>query len=88
MSLWDKWEKEKKRKLGIEVEDSSDVEIHNSYVKPNIKRQFVIIAATIAICFGLVFAAMVFEAMYSGRRWSETYVVRLLVETHQRRENM
>ncbi|NLL36431.1 MAG: hypothetical protein GX256_02775 [Fretibacterium sp.] len=88
MSLWEKWEREKLAKQGIHVEVPRDVEIHETYSKPNLRKQVRIVLLTLALCLVLVALAVFFEAFYTGKRWSETYFVRLLVSKEQQREDI
>jgi hypothetical protein len=84
MSLWEKWEKEKLKKEGIEVD--RDLDIQPIHPKANVRTQMWIVAGTTLVCLATVYAAMVMEALYSGRRWSETYIVRLFAERAEQRE--
>jgi hypothetical protein len=88
MSLWDKWEREKLEKQGIKVEHPRDVEIHAIHPKNNIRRQICLAAGVAFICILLVHAAIAFEVLYTGRRWSETYIVRLFAAREAEREAM
>lgn len=86
MSLWDKWEKEKRRKMGLPVE--KDVVIRDSHVKPKLQNQLMIVAAVIAGCLGLIMLSVFIESAYTGKRWSETFIVRLFAEKNAQREGM
>ena len=89
MSLWEKWEREKLKEMGMEAERrGGDVKIYDTRTKPNVLRQVWIVMITVAACLALVYAAMVVEALATGRRWSDTYVVRLLVERNAQRMRM
>jgi hypothetical protein len=88
MSLWDKWEREKLEKQGIKVERPRDVEIHATHPKSNIRKQVYVVVGIAAACILLVHAAIVFEALYTGRRWSDTYIVRLFAAREAARETM
>jgi hypothetical protein len=88
MSLWEKWEREKLEKQGIKVERPRDVEIHEMRSKSDIRKQTLIVLGTIAACLVMVYFAMILEALYNGRRWSETYIVRFLVEKEIQRQSM
>ena len=54
MSLWEKWEREKLRKKGFRVREPKDVEIHASYMKPNIRKQIAIVLLACIGCLLLV----------------------------------
>ena len=82
MSLWEKWEREKLEKMGIKVERKSDVKIHNTRQRHNLLQEAWFVLGALVICFSLAFAAVVF---FSGSRWSDTYIVRLLVERNDLR---
>lgn len=86
MSLWEKWEREKLEKQGIKVEHHSDVEIHETHPKANIRKQIWIVTGTVFACLLLVYVALTLEALYSGRRWSDTYIVRLFAEKEIQRQ--
>ncbi|MDR1649203.1 MAG: hypothetical protein LBR71_02990 [Synergistaceae bacterium] len=86
MSLWEKWEREKLEKQGIKLEPVRDVEIHATHPKSNIRRQICMAVGVAFVCLLLVHMAMVFEALYSGRRWSDTYIVRLFAAKEAQRE--
>jgi hypothetical protein len=86
MSLWEKWEREKLEKQGIKVERPRDVEIHETHPKSDIRKQLYIVGAVVIGSLLLVHAAIVFETLYTGRRWSETYIVRLFATREEQRE--
>jgi hypothetical protein len=86
MSLWEKWEREKLEKQGIKVERPRDVDIHPTHPKSNIRKQVYLVAVVAVACIVLVHVAIAFEALYSGRRWSETYIVRLFSAREADRE--
>jgi hypothetical protein len=86
MSLWEKWEKEKLKEQGIEVSPDRDFEIQPVHPKANLREQAWIVAGATLVCFALVYGALVLEALYNGRRWSETYLVRLFAEREEERE--
>jgi hypothetical protein len=91
MSLWEKWEREKLEKQGVKVEHHSDVKIvkiHETPPKSYFRKQMYVVAGVLVTCLVLVHMAIVFEALYSGRRWSETYIVRLFVAKQEQREAM
>ena len=86
MSLWEKWEREKLRKKGFHVREPRDVEIHESYVKPDVRKQVAIVLVTCIGCLLLVLAAMLAETLVTGRQWSNTYIVQLFVTMQRARE--
>jgi len=88
MSLWEKWEREKLRKEGIHVQDPNDVEIHESYTKPNIQKQIAIVLLACVGCLILALSMMLTEMKLTGRDWSSTYIVRLFVTMQQARERI
>ncbi|MDR1977744.1 MAG: hypothetical protein LBQ42_03315 [Synergistaceae bacterium] len=88
MSLWEKWEREKLEKQGIKVERHSDVEIYEMRSKVDIRKQVWIVLGTIVACCVAVYAALVLEALYNGRRWSETYIVYLFAEKEMQRQSI
>ncbi|MDR1377268.1 MAG: hypothetical protein LBJ22_07125 [Synergistaceae bacterium] len=88
MSLWEKWEREELEKQGIKVERPVDVEIHDMRPKSDIRKQALIVLGAIGACCVIVYAAMILEALYNGRRWSETYIVRFLAEKEIQRQSM
>ena len=88
MSIWEKWEREKLAKQGIHVEAPRDVEIHDTRLKPNLRKQVGIVLVTLFLCFVLVAFAVVSESLYTGKKWSETYFARLLVSRERARENI
>ena len=88
MSLWDKWERVKLEKQGIKVEHHRDVEIHETHPKADTRKQIWIVVGAFFACIAVVFLALAFEAVYNGRRWSDTYIVRLFAERQAQREAM
>ena len=86
MSLWEKWEREKLEKQGIKVDRPSDVEIHETHPKSNIRRQIYVVAGIAVGCLLLVYAAIISEVLYTGRRWSDSYIVRLFAAQEAQRE--
>ena len=86
MSLWEKWESEKLEKQGIKVERHSDVEIREMHSEPNLYKQTWIVVGALAACFFAVYAALVLEAVINGRRWSDTYLIRLFAQKEAQRE--
>jgi hypothetical protein len=86
MSLWEKWEREKLEKQGIKLEPVRDVEIHATHPKNNIRRQLYVVIGVVFICILLVHMSIAFEVFYSGRRWSDTYIVRLFAAKEEQRE--
>ncbi|MDR2180410.1 MAG: hypothetical protein LBP21_08885 [Synergistaceae bacterium] len=88
MSLWEKWEKEKLEKQGIKVERHSDVEIYDMRSKTNVRKQVWIVLGTIGACCLMVYLALIMEALYNGRRWSETYIVRLIAAREAERQSV
>ena len=85
MSLWEKWEKEKLEKMGVKVERRSDVIIHDTRQKTDLHKQALIVLGALAACFLMVYLAITFDALSTGRRWSETYIVRFFVERNAQR---
>ena len=88
MSLWEKWEREALEKQGIKVEHRSDVEIHDARVKLDWRKQVWVIAGAVVACLVIVYAALIVEAVFNGRRWSDTYIVHLIAERHAQRAAM
>ena len=88
MSLWEKWEREKLEKQGIKVERNSDVEIYEMRPKANIRKQALIVIGTIGACFAVVYLALILEALYNGRRWSDTYIVRFIAAKETQRQSI
>ena len=86
MSLWEKWENEKRKAQGLEVK--RDVEIRDSYKKPDLKRQLAIVGAVILGCLAIAVASVIFESSYMGRRWSDTFLIRLITQRYQQREEI
>lgn len=85
LSLWEKWERDKQRAQGLEVK--SDVQIQSSYRKPNLRRQIAIVAAVLLGCLAIAFVSILVEASM-GRKWSDTLVVRLLIQRQLQREEI
>ncbi|MDR1378315.1 MAG: hypothetical protein LBJ36_04615 [Synergistaceae bacterium] len=77
MSLWEKWEREKLEAQGIKVERPHHVKIYETRSKVNWYKQTFYVFAAFFGCLLAVYAALTFEAVYSGRRWSDTYIVHL-----------
>ena len=88
MSLWEKWEREKLRQKGFRVQEPRDVEIHESYTKPNIRKQIAIVLLACIGCLLLVLSTMLTEMVFTGREWSNTYIVRLFATMQQARERI
>ena len=88
MSLWEKWEREKLEKQGIKVEREDDVLILETHPKAKIKRQIGIVLGVCLACFALVYVALTFEAVFNGRRWSDTYIARLFSERETQRRGI
>ena len=88
MSLWDKWEKEKLEKQGIRAEHHSDVEIHPTHDKKDPRKQIWVVIGTVFACCAVVYVALTLEAVFNGRRWSDTYIVRLFAEREAQRQSM
>ncbi|MDR2137751.1 MAG: hypothetical protein LBO68_05625 [Synergistaceae bacterium] len=86
MSLWEKWEREKLEAQGIKVERPHDVEIHETRVKVNWTKQILFLCAVIVGCLVAVYTALTLEALYNGRRWSDTYIVQLFSEKEAERQ--
>ncbi|MCL2010891.1 MAG: hypothetical protein FWG71_10180 [Synergistaceae bacterium] len=79
MSLWEKWEREKLERMGIEVERKSDVYICDTRPKPNVRKQALILGAAVVACFLVVYFFLTLNERY-GWRWEDLYVVRLIAE--------
>jgi type II secretory pathway component PulM len=86
MSLWEKWEREKLEAQGVKIKRPKDVIVRDAPVKKSPREQAMIIGIWVVFCLVVVYAALTTEAVYSGRRWSETYIVRLFVERAAARE--
>ena len=87
MSLWEKWEKEKLKKQGIEVERESNVEIRDTRPKPNLRRQFLILSGAILACLLAVYAAMLLDDRFGGF-WADTYIISFIAETERWRQSL
>ncbi len=88
MSLWEKWERESLRKKGFRIQEPKDVEIHESYTKPNLRKQVAIVLMTCIGCLLLVLVAMLAETMVTGKEWSKTYIVQLFASMQRARERL
>ncbi|MDR1621058.1 MAG: hypothetical protein LBS00_01645 [Synergistaceae bacterium] len=88
MSLWEKWEREKLEKQGIKVEHHSDVEIHDTRSKVDVRTQIWTLLGAVVACLAIVYAALVFEALLGGRPWTDTYIVRLIAAKEAQRQAM
>ncbi len=88
MSLWEKWEREKLEKQGAPVRHHSDVEIHPMHEKANTRKQIGIIIGAFFACLAVVYVALTLEAVFNGRRWSDTYIVRLFAERELQRQEI
>lgn len=86
MSLWDKWEQEKRRKEGLEPE--AVVEVRDTYHKPNVPKQILIVVAAVVFFILLLLTSVIIESAYTGRRWSDSAVIRLLIDRQHQREEM
>ena len=84
MSLWDKWEREKMERMGIKVERKSDVEIHDTRPKADIRRQSLIVGGVVLVCFVTVYFLWGLHVRY-GDRWSEFPMIRALTGMLERR---
>ena len=84
MSLWEKWEREKLEKMGVEVERKSDVDIRDTHPKADVRKQSLIVGAALLVCILVVYFAMVLNAMYGGY-WSDFPMVRSLADSVERR---
>ena len=67
MSLWEKWEREKLRKKGFRVREPKDVEIHASYMKPNIRKQIAIVSS----CSNRTFQYLQVQVGSKYSQWQE-----------------
>ncbi|MDR1740693.1 MAG: hypothetical protein LBR38_02450 [Synergistaceae bacterium] len=79
MSLWEKWERERLQKQGIEVE-RKDIIIDDLPNEPSVLHQVFVAIGTLLVCLVVVYGAFVLEAVFNGRRWTDTYIVRLFAE--------
>ena len=79
MSLWDKWEREKLERMGVKVERKSDVEIHDTRPKADVRKQTWVVGGVILACLLVVYFALLLDNMFSGR-WSGLYIVRVFTE--------
>ena len=84
MSLWDKWEKEKLERMGVEVERKSDVKILETRSKPNIRQQLLVLLLAILACFSLVFLGWALHDRF-GADWSDFPLIRHLAGTIEQR---
>ena len=66
MSLWEKWEREKQEQMGVEVKHKSDVEIHDTRPKADVRKQLLIVGGALLVCLLTVYLAMVMNATYGG----------------------
>ena len=82
MSLWEKWEREKLEKMGIKVERKDIIRIPEMRHKQNRFNQMCAILGALVICLSLALAAV---TIFSGSRWSDTYIVRLIIERNELR---
>ncbi|MDR1875287.1 MAG: hypothetical protein LBQ90_09805 [Synergistaceae bacterium] len=85
MSLWEKWEREKLRKQGIQVEEPRDVDIRPTRVRNNYRQQAWIIAGVVFICVVAVIVTLTLGNLL-GWRWSDTYIVRFFATKAVQRE--
>ncbi|GHS94315.1 hypothetical protein AGMMS50276_06670 [Synergistales bacterium] len=85
MSLWEKWERDKLRAQGIEVEEPKDVIINDAPVKKNLRAQLLILAL-VAVCLFSIYNFMISDAAYRLRKWSGTYIEQLFDERQDARE--
>ncbi len=88
MSLWEKWEREKLRKQGFEVEEPKTVEIHKTTFRPDLRKQILVILLILFACFSFIAFFTVTEVFSGGKKWSETFFAQLLVERNKQRESM
>ena len=88
MSLWEKWEREKLEKQGIEAGNKHDVIIRKMHIKSQLGRQIWIVIGAFFACLLVVYVALTLEAVFNGRRWSDTYIVRLFVERAEQRSSI
>lgn len=92
MSLWDKWEKEKSD--GREAKNSphsshhGDAGIRSVHPKVDLQKQLLIVVGAFFGCIAVVFIALTLEAMFNGRRWSDTYIVQLFAAREAQRESI
>jgi len=84
MSLWEKWEREKQERMGIKVERKSDVKILDTRPKANIRKQSLIVALAVLVCFSLVFFGWAMHERF-GANWSDFPLIRYLAGTVEQR---
>ena len=84
MSLWEKWEREKKERLGIEVERKGGVEIHDTRPKPDIRRQSLIVCGAVVACVVSVYFFWALHDRYGGH-WSDFPMIRSITSIWERR---
>ena len=77
MSLWEKWEREKLEKMGFEVERKSDVDIRDTRPKADVRKQTLVVGASILACLLVVYFFWVLHAMYGGN-WSDFSLLRII----------
>ena len=87
MSLWEKWEREKLEQQGIEVERESKVEIHDMRLKPNLRKQALIVLGALLACLLTVYVVLLLEERYGGR-WSDWYIIGFFAETERWRQSL
>ena len=85
MSLWEKWETEKLEKQGIKVEHKSSVIIRETHPKTKSAQQIWAVIGTVFLCLLVVYVALTLEAIFNGRRWTDTYIVHLFAERAEQR---
>ena len=84
MSLWEKWEREKLERMGIEVERKSDVKILETRPKGDIRKQSLIVVLAIVVCFIMVFVGITLHERFGGQ-WSDFPLIRHLTGTIEQR---
>ena len=84
MSLWEKWEREKKERMGIKVERKSDVYISDTQPKPDFRRQSLIVCGAIVACVISVLFLWALHDRYGGH-WSDFPMIRSITSIWERR---
>ena len=84
MSLWEKWEREKMERMGVKVERKSDVDIHETRSKPDVRKQYLIVCFALAACVVSVYFLWTLHDRYGGH-WSEFPMIRSITSMWERR---
>lgn len=83
MSLWDKWENDKRRAQGLPAKH--DVEYHDSHLKHNFKRDILILLVALVVLGAIAAGSIVVESAVTGKKWSDTAVIQLLASRGKQR---